>query len=60
MKRCGKHPKYMGKGKPRTQCERCLEIYLLMCKPRMPIKPTKLIRDRSKYSRKPKHKNNDN
>ena len=38
-------------------CIECMEIYLLVSSaPRMPIKPTKTHTDKSKYTRKSKHK----
>ena len=27
--RCGKHPKYFGKGKPTSKCQNCIQIYSL-------------------------------
>lgn len=55
--RCEKHPKYKGKNKPKTECLVCLDIYFSMHKsPRAPIKPTQVIKDKSKYTRKKKHK----
>jgi len=54
--KCTKHPKYLGKGKPQNECLTCLDIYFNMQGPRAPIKPTKIIKDKSKYSRKDKYK----
>jgi len=55
--RCEKHPKYKGKHKPKHECVVCLNIYIAKHnKPRAPIKPTQVIRDKSKYTRKNKHK----
>lgn len=56
MKKCEKHPKYKGKKKPKHECLACLNMYLSYQKPRMPIKPTRVIKDKSKYNRKEKHK----
>ena len=56
--KCKKHPKYLGKRYPKSECPDCLRYYLaLHKKPRTPIKPTKIIKDKSKYTRKLKHKN---
>ena len=58
--KCVKHPKYKGKRKPKYQCEKCLSIYLrLNSKPRVLPMPTKVIKDKSKYNRRKKHKNKD-
>jgi len=54
--RCKKHPKYLGRGKPPKDCLICLNIHLNIQGPRAPIKPTKIIKDKSKYTRKEKHK----
>ena len=59
MKKCLKHPKYKGRNKPKHECLDCLNLYLKLQKPRMPIMPTKVIRDKTKYTRKEKHKNKD-
>lgn len=57
MKRCSKHPKYNGKKKPTNECGDCLVFYLaIKAKPRMLPKPTKVFKDKSKYTRKKKHK----
>jgi hypothetical protein len=59
--RCEKHPKYGGKKQPKNGCVGCLNVYFAMHKtPRMPIKPTKIIKDKTKYSRKNKFNNKDN
>jgi len=56
--RCDIHPKYRGKKEPKNGCVGCLNLYLkLHKKPRLPIKPTKIIKDKSRYTRKNKHKN---
>lgn len=60
MNKCPVHPKYKGKKKPKhsdnKDC-RCAEIYLtLKSKPRILPKPTKVMKDKSKYTRKKKHK----
>lgn len=58
--RCSKHPKYTGKKQPTNECVECLNIYIkLHSAPRAPIKPTKVIKDKIKYTRKSKHKNKD-
>jgi len=58
--RCDKHPKYTGKKEPKNGCVGCLNLYLkLHKKPRLPIKPTKIIKDKTKYNRKKKHKDKD-
>jgi len=55
--KCEKHPKYSGKKEPKNGCVGCLNIYVALHKvPRLPIKPTKIIKDKSKYTRKKKHK----
>lgn len=57
MKKCEKHPKYSGKKKPKYECLECLNYYLsLKSKPRILPKATKVEKDKSKYSRKEKHK----
>ena len=55
--KCSKHPKYTGKKKPKHECEECLTIYIRLSKPRILPMPTKVIKDKSKYNRKDKHKN---
>lgn len=58
--KCNKHPKYTGKKTPKHECVDCLSLYLkLHSSPRAPIKPTKVIKDKTKYSRKNKHRNRD-
>lgn len=55
--KCKKHPKYKGKKKPSCECFSCLEMYLFLHKkPRFLPKPTLIIKDKSKYNRKEKHK----
>ena len=55
--KCDKHPKYKGKKKPKYECTQCLSIYLTLSKkPRVLPMPTKVIKDKSKYNRKEKHK----
>ena len=56
MKTCPKHPKYKGKGKPKHDCYTCLGLYIALSKPRMLPRPTKVIKDKTKYNRKNKHK----
>lgn len=53
---CPKHPKYTGKKVPKSECSTCLELYFKLQSPRSPHKPTKSHKDKSKYSRKTKHK----
>jgi hypothetical protein len=57
MKKCRKHPHYIGNKIPEYECSECLELYFLLKHPRAPHKPTRLHKDKSKYSRKTKHKN---
>jgi len=58
--RCEKHPKYNGRKEPKNGCVGCLNFYFALHKtPRVPIKPTKVIKDKSKYTRKIKHKTKD-
>jgi len=53
--KCPKHPRYRGRGNP-PHCEACLKIHQVMSqKPRMPIRLTKLIKDKTKFRRKAKH-----
>ena len=55
--KCFKHPKYLGKGKPRGTCVECLNLYLrLHKKPRILIKPNKVEASKKTYTRKEKHK----
>ena len=55
--KCDKHPKYKGVKKPKHECMECLQIYIkLNNKPRVLPMPTKVIKDKSKYNRKDKHK----
>lgn len=55
--KCPKHPKYTGKKLPKYQCLTCLNYYdKLHSSPRMPVKPTRKMKDKSKYTRKEKHK----
>lgn len=54
-KSCEKHPKYDGTKEPNNECSDCLSYYLALHeRPRFPIRPTKVIKDRSKYNRKDK------
>ena len=61
MIKCEKHPKYTGKRKPKTQCYECLSIYIKMGKMHRGVMPppTKVIPDKTKYSRKKKHPEKD-
>lgn len=55
--KCDKHKKYKGRRKPKYECVDCLSLYLLLKnKPRVLPMPTKIIKDKSKYNRKKKHK----
>ena len=57
--KCSKHSKYKGKKEPKYKvpCAKCLSIYLLLHKkPRLKPMPTKIIKDKTKYNRKKKHK----
>ncbi len=57
--KCDKHPKYKGKKVPKYQCLVCYALYLkIKNKPRILPMPTKIIKDKSKYNRKKKHKDN--
>jgi len=57
MNKCSKHPKYKGKKTPSNECTECLTLYFKMhSSPRAPIKPTRVIKDKTKYTRKDKHK----
>ena len=57
---CDKHPKYKGKKKPKYECIDCLNFYLLLkSKPRVLPMPTKVIKDKTKYNRKKKHRDKD-
>ena len=61
MERCKKHPKYDGKKLPKykTPCLDCLNYYYAIKKPRVLPMPTKVIKDKTKYTRKEKHKGRD-
>jgi hypothetical protein len=54
--KCSKHPKYKGKKQPTNDCTECASIYFKLKKPRILPMPTKVIKDKSKYDRKDKHK----
>lgn len=55
MDKCNKHPKYKGKRKPKHECLTCLSYYLTLSnRPRVIPKPTKIIKDKTKYNRKKK------
>jgi len=58
MKKCDKHPKYKGKRLSKNQCTGCLALYVQMGKMiRKPLSPaTRVHKDKSKYTRKRKHK----
>lgn len=59
MEKCKKHPKYKGTKMPKHECTECLSLYFsLHKKPRLLPKPTKVIKDKTKYDRKKKHKEN--
>lgn len=57
---CSKHPKYKGKALPKHECTECLSLYYKFKTPRVLPKPTKVIKDKKKYTRKNKHKNREN
>lgn len=60
MNYCPKHKKYKGKKLPTNQCVDCLNLYLkLHSTPRMPIKPSIPMRDKTKYNRKQRNKKRD-
>lgn len=52
MKKCLKHPKYKGKGKPKHECTECLSMYLALRAPRVLPKPTRVIKSKKLYNRK--------
>lgn len=55
--KCKIHKKYKGKNKPKYQCLECYALYLkINSKPRILPIPTKVMKDKSKYNRKKKHK----
>ena len=55
MERCDKHPKYNGRKLPKNQCVGCATLYFAMHKkPRLLPKPTRVIKDKTKYDRKNK------
>lgn len=57
--KCEIHKKYKGNKKPKYQCLTCYALYLkIKSKPRILPMPTKIIKDKSKYNRKKKHKDN--
>jgi hypothetical protein len=65
MSTCAKHPKYKGKKPPTIKtmavegCT-CLTLYLMLKNtPRVGVMPTKVIKDKTKYTRKKKHKGKD-
>lgn len=53
---CEKHPWYKGRKKPAKECTGCLKLWLVRTTPRAPIRPTKVFKDPSAYTRKTKHK----
>lgn len=60
MKKCDKHPRYRGKNKPKYKCLGCLSLYFKMHSyPRVPHKPTKLIKSGKIYSRKKRARKKD-
>ena len=58
MKTCLKHPKYRGTGEPKNKnpCTICMEIYLFMLKPRLPIKQTQVEKTKKVYNRQKEKK----
>jgi len=59
-KLCQKHPKYRGNKKPNNLCPDCLILYFKISnKPRIGVLSSKIIKDKTKYTRKIKHKKKD-
>ena len=60
-KPCPIHKKYKGKKKPKINCTDCWALYMELqkFKRRVPIKPTKVIPDKTKYNRKKVKKERD-
>lgn len=55
--KCAKHPRYKGKRAPKRECLECLSLYAMFGMIRKPIAPpTRSFKDKSKYTRKSKHK----
>jgi len=55
--KCKIHKKYKGNKLPKYKCVVCYALYLkIKSKPRVLPMPTKVIKDKSKYNRKKKHK----
>jgi len=55
--KCSKHPKFTGRKVPKHQCGACFSLYMaLNNKPRVTPRPSRPMRDKSKYSRKTKHR----
>ncbi len=61
IEKCHKHPRYKGKRKPKNLCVECLRLYLKMTPAtRLPVPPPSFkFKDKTKYTRKKKHKNLD-
>lgn len=61
MNKCQVHKKYTGKRFPKTQCMDCLNYYISLGKlTRKPLPPpNKVHKDKTKYTRKKKHKKSD-
>ena len=54
---CPKHPKYKGNKKPTNNCTICARYYIMLKKKgRILPRPTRQHRDKSKYTRKIKHR----
>lgn len=56
--KCPKHPKYNGNKRPKHQCRQCLALWMVRGGgKRIPTPPpTRVFKDKTKYSRKKKHK----
>jgi len=59
--KCDKHPKYKGTKAPDNNCLTCLELYatVSLTAPRSPHKPTRSHKNKKRYSRKRKHRANE-
>ena len=61
MVKCNKHPKYKGVKRPINNCIECLNFWSSFGanKTRETLPPNKVFKDKSKYSRKDKHRIDD-
>jgi len=60
MKKCKKHPKYKGSKIPSNGCSECFNYYMSLYKGRSRLPPlprNKVVKDKTKYNRKKKFKN---